>query len=114
MKIYFEDGRLKKDVLNGAIPYRIDLMLDATNGYSSCTNDLLKMSKDNYNAVVYTNEITALSNEYAWNEELKASEIYIRNKDGVFTRVDELTPKCLREAHNIMKLYISGHFNSEW
>ena len=110
MKIYFEDGRLKKDVLNGAIPHRIDLMLDATNGYSYCTNYLLKMSKDNYNAVVYTNEITALSNEYAWNEELEIPEVYIRNKDGEFICIDDLTERKLREGHDIMRLYIGGEF----
>ena len=113
MKIYFEDGRLKKDVLNGAIPYRIDLMLDATNGYSYCDSYLWKMSKDNYNAVVYTNEITALSNRYAWNKELKAPEIYLRSSNGNFIRIDELTERELREAHNIMRMYIAGEFNNQ-
>ena len=112
MKIYFEDGRLKKDVLNGAIPYRIDLMLDATNGYSYCDSCLWKMSKDNYNAVVYTNEITALSNRYAWNKELKVPEIYLI-RDDKFVRIDELTARELREGHNIMKMYISGEFDSK-
>ena len=72
-----------------------------------------KLKQTNNRAVVYTNQITALSNEYAWNNELKAPEIYIRNKDGIFTRIDNLTNKILREAHNIMRMYIAGAFRNE-
>ncbi len=111
MKIYFEDGKLKDDIRN-EIPYELNLILDATYGYQYCDDLLYKMKHYNKNAIVYTNVITALKNEYAWNEELKASEIYIRNKDGVFTRIDELTSKCLREAHNIMRMYIAGTFGN--
>ena len=108
MKIYFEDGELK-GVLD-EIPY-IFLPLDATHGFSFCDNFLYKMKQTNYDAVIYTNMITALSNEYAWNKELEVPEIYIRNKDGIFTRIDELTQRMLREGHNIMRMYIAGEFN---
>ena len=108
MKIYFENGKLK-DVTT-EIPYEINLELDAKYGFSFCDMVLWKLKQTNNRAVVYTNQITALSNEYAWNNELKAPEIYIRNKDGVFTRIDNLTNKMLREAHNIMRMYIAGAF----
>ena len=107
MKIYFEDGELR-GVLD-EIPYSF-LPLDATYGFSFCDNFLYKIKQINYDAVIYTNMITALRNEYAWNEELKVPEIYIRNKNGVFTRIDELTAKELREGHNIMRMYIAGAF----
>ena len=111
MKIYFEDGKLK-DVTT-EIPHDINLELDAKYGFSFCDMVLWKLKQTNNRAVVYTNQITALSNEYAWNEELKIPEIYIRNKDGVFTCIDNLTNKVLREAHNIMKMYIAGSFNGK-
>ena len=109
MKIYFEDGELK-NVLS-ELQYKIDMILDAQYGFSFCETTLFELKQSNYNAVVYTNMITALRNEYAWNNELNVPEIYIRNKDGVFTRIDKLTYKALREAHNIMKMYIAGTFN---
>ena len=108
MKIYFEDGELRP--VWSEIPYKIDVGIDARFGYSFCEDMLLTFKHNNYDAVVYTNMITALRNEYAWNEELKVSEIYIRNKDGKFTRINELTEKCLREGHNIMRMYIAGAF----
>ena len=110
MKIYFEDGALKDAFKE--IPEKVTVMLDAKYGYNSCDHELWKLTKINYNAVVYTNAITALSNRWAWNEELKVPEIYIRNKDGIFTRIDELTPKMLREGHNIMRMYIAGAFGN--
>lgn len=109
MKIYFEDGELK-NVLS-EIPCNIDMILDAKHGYSFCDSILFELKQSNYIAVVYTNMITALRNEYTWNNELKAPEIYIRNKNGVFTRIDKLTNRELREAHNIMRMYIAGAFD---
>lgn len=111
MKIYFEDGKLKKNICD-EIPYELNLFLDATYGYEYCDNLLYKMKRYNKDAIVYTNVITALRNEYAWNKELKVPEIYIRNKDGIFTRIDKLTNKELREAHNIMRMYIAGVFGN--
>ena len=109
MKIYFEDGKLK---INPCVLDKIDLVLDAMNGYSYCDHLLYELKQINYKAVVYTNVITALNNCYAWNKELRTPEIYIRNEDGEFTRIDMLTARELREGHNIMKMYISGEFGN--
>ena len=109
MKIYFEDGELK-NVLS-ELQYKIDMILDAKYGFSFCDLALFELKQSNNKAIVYTNSIMALSNEYAWNNELNVPEIYIRNKDGVFTRIDKLTYKALREAHNITRMYIAGAFN---
>ena len=108
MKIYFEDGELRP--FWSEIHYKIDVVIDAKFGYSFCEDMLLRFKHNNYDAVIYTNMITALSNEYAWNKELEVPEIYIRNKDGIFTRIDELTGRELKEGHNIMKMYIAGEF----
>ena len=110
MKIYFEDGELKN--VFKEIPETVTLMLDAKYGFSECDYSLWKLTNINYDAVVYTNAITALSNRWAWNEELQVPEIYIRDKNGVFTRIDQLTPKMLREGHNIMRMYIAGAFGN--
>lgn len=110
MKIYFEDGKLKN--CTNEIASQIDLIIDATYGYSYCDGLLRKMMGILDDAVVYTNAITALSNYYAWNNELLVPEIYIRNQEGKFTRIDTLTERELREGHNIMKMYIAGEFDN--
>ena len=109
MKIYFEDGVLRSI---SDVDDNIDIMLDAKYGYSYCDCTLYKLKQDGYHYTVYTNAITALRNEFAWNNELKVPEIYIRNKDGIFTRIDKLTNRELREAHNIMRMYIAGEFGN--
>lgn len=111
MKIYFEDGKLKN--CTNEIASQIDLIIDATYGYSYCECLLRKMMGLLEDAVVYTNVITALNNCYAWSNELLAPEIYIRNKEGQFTRIDALTDRELREGHNIMKMYMNGEFDSK-
>lgn len=110
MKIYFEDGELRKDI-NKEIEEEHIIGLNAKYGYSYCDNFLYNLMQTDCNAVIYTNLITAISNEYAWNKELKVPEIFIRNKDGTFTRVDKLTNRELREGHNIERMYIAGEFS---
>lgn len=110
MKIYFEDGRLK-----GAedLPFKYDHKIDAGQGYSVCDYALEQlMVCCRYQDVVYTNFVPALSNKYAWNPELKVSEIYIRDKDGDFVLIDTLTEREIRQAHNIMHMYMANEFGN--
>ena len=113
MKIYFEDGKL---VSTNRLPIiKVDFTVDATYGVSDTINilDELKQreTEDGENLVIYTNSIFAFSNRYAWNEELKVPEIYIRaGQHMVFKRIDELTSRELREGHNLAKMYVSGEF----
>lgn len=118
MKIYFEDGELNciED-----LPYyeNIYIKVDAAKGFSHCKSLLDTFNKNEdkfkYPIVVYTNSLLALNNDYAWDDKYDVPEIYIRNKDKNedFIRIDKLTKKTLRKAHNIMKMYIAGAFRNE-
>ena len=108
MKIYFEDGEL---VSSGCLPIDHYVVVNASSGVSTNINVLDDIKEHNPNAVVYTNSIFAFSNIYAWNEELKVPEIYIRAGEHMtFTRIDELTDRELREGHNLARMYIAGVF----
>lgn len=110
MKIYFEDGELTEP---NSRNFRYRYLIEA--GYGCTKNkSLLNFIKETDNkSAVYTNSLLALNNDYAWNNELGVPEIYIRNSNGDFTRVDKLTHKALRKVHNIMKMYIAGAFRNE-
>lgn len=108
MKIYFEDGEL---VSSDYLPIDHYIVVNASSGVTSNINTLDNIKEHNPDAVVYTNSIFAFSNVYAWNGELKVPEIYIRaGEHRVFTRIDELTDRGLREGHNLARMYIAGAF----
>lgn len=108
MKIYFEDGEL---VSSGHLPIDRYIVVNAGSGVNTNINVLDNIKQHNPNAVVYTNSIFAFNNKYAWNEELKVPEIYIRAGEYmVFTRIDKLTERELRQAHNLEKMYLAGEF----
>lgn len=106
MKIYFEDGRLNITSMPCDKHYH---MVDATDGFSRCFNELLYLKSTDDSVSVYTNFIAALHNQFAWNKELKTPEIYLRRFNG-WVRIDELTDRELREGHNIEKMWITGAF----
>lgn len=110
MKIYFEDDQLISAI---RLPVSPNYVIDAKMGYTNC-EQMLEDIKDNQpGAVVYTNHIGAFSNEWAWNKELKVPEVYVRaGEHMIFTRIDELTTRELREGHNLSKMYIAGEFES--
>lgn len=110
MKIYFEDDELRHYT---QVPFEPDLVIQASRGVSQ-NIEMLDLELDyNPNSTVYTNSILALNNKYAWNKELKVPEVYIRaGEHMVFTRIDELTTRELREGHNLMKLYMNNEFGN--
>lgn len=104
MKIYFEDGKLRHHIQEC-------ILIEASDGPSKNISYLKRIMKENPNAIIYTNSIFAFSSDYAWNEKLKVPEVYIRHGEYLkFTRIDELTNKELRKAHNIGRMYIAGAF----
>ena len=108
MKIYFEDGEL---VTSKYLPFDDYVPVNAIRGVTQNIGVLDDLKKYRPNSTVYTNSIFAFSNIYAWNEELKVPEIYIRaGEHMLFTRIDKLTTRELREGHNLAKMYVSGEF----
>jgi len=115
MKIYFEDGTLRASVKAFHTIFEaqdINIIIDAADGYSEnvkCLDHALSIGKRS----VYTNSLIALDNKYAWNDELKVPEIYIRaGINCKFTRIDKLTDRELRMGHNIMQMYMNGAFDN--
>lgn len=109
MKIYFEDGNL---VSSGYLPITHYVVVNAVSGVTLNIRVLDDLKEFEPNATVYTNSICAFNNEYAWNEELKVPEIYIRaGEHMIFTRIDKLTTRELRKGHNLAKMYVSGEFD---
>ena len=110
MKIYFEDGAL---ITSSGLPFEYECRIDARSGYSANRSDLDSIKHFNPNKIIYTNSLVALSNEYAWNEELQVPELYIRaGEHMVFTRIDELTTRELKQGHNLMKMYMANEFGN--
>ena len=109
MKIYFEDGSLLSP---NKLSISFDFTIDAASGVSTNIDTLDELQQREEDLVIYTNSIFAFDNRYAWNHELKVPEIYIRaGKHMLFTRIDKLTNRTLREGHNLAKLYVTGEFS---
>lgn len=111
MKIYFEDGDLIGII---RAPENYDYKVDAERGVTSNIIRLDALNEKHPDAVIYTNSIFAFHNMYAWNEELKAPEIYIRaGEAGTWVRIDKLTNRELRQGHNLAKMYVAGEFEKK-
>lgn len=110
MKVYFEDGPLNLNNTMILPSEKPDFVIDAADGVNACINMLDNLNKNRKDCVIYTNSIFAFSNRYAWNEKLQLPEIYIRDRNGVFTNITQLTNRILREGHNLAKLYVGGEF----
>lgn len=104
MRVYFEDGKLGKPVSVGVY------VVDAANGPTWCMKTLKDIQKYNPNATVYTNYLGALSFDFSWDRDENESCAFIRNRDGHWRNVQNLTSRELRFAHNIPKMYMAGAF----
>ena len=107
MIIYFEDGELRADF---TLSPRPDLRIDASAGFSANEKALKDALENEDIKIVYTNSLVALSNKYCWNADKSVPDLYIRRGGHVFDRVDNLTAKEIREAHNLMMMYMNGEF----
>lgn len=115
MKIYFEDGQLISETNKMlAMMYGNVWEANAVLGVSACIRiaTAAQMEKDS-EIVIYTNCTELLNNRYAWNDELKVPEVYIRQEaTGEFVRVDKCTSRELREGHDLRRMYMAGEFDS--
>lgn len=109
MKVYFEDGELRS---TSQLSVKPNFVIDAGKGFTESIR-LLDLAYDaNPDCVVYTNSIAAVNNRYAWNDQLLVPEVYIRSGEHMlFTRIDALTERELRQGHCLARLYVAGEFN---
>jgi hypothetical protein len=111
MKIYFEDGDLISSI---RAPENYDYQVNAERGVTSNITRLDALNEKHPDAIIYTNSIFAFHNMYAWNEELKAPEIFIRaGEEGMWVRIDKLTTRELKQGHNLAKMYVAGEFEKK-
>ena len=109
MIVYFEDGPLTFE--NLAEDTELIWWVRAEWGYSNCHKELKYISENlPFNTKVYTNSLDAFSNFWCWNNEKKMPMIYIRDKNGEWKLISELTNRQLCEGHNLEKLYVNGEF----
>lgn len=106
MQVYFEDGTLW-GIVDIDKPYH---RIDATYGVSECINELEWYLENNPDTIIYTNFLQALSFDFSWDMVKNECTAYIRNSNGEWTNIQELTNKELRFAHNIPKMYLAGEF----
>lgn len=107
MRVYFEDGFLTTPVGIKSPYHRVD----AAYGPSACFRHLYWYKENKPEATVYTNFVNGLSSDFSWDTTNNKCAAYIRNSQGVWTNIQELTDKELRFAHNIPKMYLAGEFN---
>ena len=110
MQIYFEVAELLQI---SRVPFKPYMKIDACHGISKNLDNLDDLIEFNLDAIIYTNQIAAMQSKYCWNNKLKLPELYIRaGEHMIFTRIDKLTTKELREEHNLAKMYIAGEFDN--
>lgn len=116
MIVYFEDDSIvdKPDPLDRGFMIPM-IRIDAGRGFTYCRKMLWWITKNlPFNTPVYTNSLDAFSNTWCWDNEKGIPMIYIRNGDGEWTLINELTDKYLRRAVNLEKLYIHGYFRGDF
>ena len=116
MKIYFEDGDLRGYTSKSTgVPEAVGWSFNASHGVTENIEVMDYLLQKKPNTVVYTNSIFAFHNMYAWNEELKVPEIFIRagKKEDKWVRIDKLTNRTLKPGHNLAKMYVAGEFEKK-
>lgn len=110
MIVYFENGSITNEVLYSSTGEEL-IKVDAGMGYNHCRRRL-RYIQDNYpfDTKVYTNSLDAFSNFWCWDYEKKMPMIYVRDANGKWNLISELTTRELRIGHNLEKLYVNGEF----
>ena len=103
MKIYFEDGALTE------VKFNYVVRIDAKDGFTKCMRTLEHLLDCGFVGNVYTNFAPAMRTEFSWDEDLKCPMVYLRVDTG-FRRIDTLTERELKRAHNIPHMWEMGEF----
>lgn len=110
MIVYFENGSITNEALYSSSGEEM-IKVDAGMGYNHCRRRLRQIDeKYPFDTEVYTNSLDAFSNCWCWDEDKKIPMIYVRNENGDWMLIDELTTRELRRAHNLEKFYVNGEF----
>ena len=103
MRVYFEDGYL-------ITPFDIEGPYHTVDAASACFRDLYWYREHEPETQIYTNFVNALSFDFSWDMVKNECAAYIRNSNGEWTNIQDMTARELRFAHNVPKLYIAGEF----
>ena len=118
MRIYFYDGKMVDAPGSSIIHPCVLRCVYADEGSTMNKQDLmcyqLEEKDHELPTAILTNSLVALSHEYGWNEAEGHTDIYIWRFDlNKYVRIDELTDKDIRKAHNVEKMYRAGVFNPD-
>lgn len=102
MKIYFYDGDLE-DISDSPLE-----KVDAKYGPSANLRLLQALHAADTKEII-TNSLVALSHEYGYDHHENHTDIHLWIDElHRFIRIDRLTKKDIRWAHNIEKMYLAG------
>ena len=115
MKVFFYDGNLDTQFVSENVLDEVQRIsgkeysiVNASEGPSANRKSIALMDFDD---TILTNSIMAFNHWCGWNSEEKHTDIYLWvDKLNTFKRVDELTDKEIRYAHNVEKMYLAGVF----
>lgn len=106
MRVYFEDSYLTTPTDIEGLYHTVN----AAYGPSACFRDLYWYKEHEPEVTIYTNFINALSFDFSWDMVKNECAAYIRNSNGEWTNIQDMTDRELRFAHNVPKMYIAGEF----
>lgn len=115
MKIYFEDGVLKKEDFANRTPpdFIIDAALGVTNSVVSLDNILeieREMGFSKSSLTLYTNFPLALNNKYCWCDLCEKPLLYLRKPNEDWRICTSMTDRELKQSNDLLRLYIGGEF----
>lgn len=111
MKIYFEDGELKKN--HGILEDSKKITIcDAKKGISFCNVTIGYCVYNYIKGAVYTNSVCGLNPEYSWNGKSKECELFMRDECGRWVKAESLLKdhERLTFSSDIVGMYLKGRF----
>lgn len=111
-KVIFYDGDMSEVPISNAC-----FCVYARDGYSHNQKYLKTINKVVQNATVLTNDLLVWGNDIAWwnDKENKCQAYILKNINGKWKEINiqDLTEKEIRQAHDIVRMYMAGAFYKE-